>query len=95
MAIISKQDLINIASESANVTKKDAQAVTDALLDGLVAAIKRGDEVRITGVLSASVIERKARNGRNPRTGESLVIPASKAVKIKAGSVLKEAAAES
>ena len=65
--------------------------VTDAVFAAITAALKSGDDVRITGFGSFSVTDRPARDGRNPRTGETLTIAASKVVKFTVGKALKDA----
>ena len=58
------------------------------------AALAKGEKVQLPGLFTAEAVERPARNGRNPRTGESMTIPAHKAVKISASSTLKKAVAD-
>ncbi|KEY36783.1 DNA-binding protein HU, partial [Cutibacterium acnes] len=58
------------------------------------AALAKGEKVQLPGLFTAETVERPARNGRNPRTGESMTIPAHKAVKISASSTLKKAVAD-
>ena len=65
--------------------------VTDAQVDGITTALKKGDEVRLVGFGTFSVAKRKASTGRNPRTGEPMKIKASSAPKFKAGKGLKDA----
>lgn len=89
---MTKQDLVNAAASAAGVTKKDAQAVLDAVLDAITASLKKGDSVTITGFGTFRVSQRAARNGVNPRNpGEKIKIPAMKLPAFKAGKSLKDA----
>ena len=87
---MNKGDLIN---EVANVvsTKKEAQEAVDCVLSSITKALKKGDTVTLVGFGSFKVVERKARKGRNPQTGEEIDIKASKAPKFTPGKSLKEA----
>jgi DNA-binding protein HU-beta len=73
------------------MSKTDVGKVVDATLDGITDALKRNDEVRLVGFGTYSVANRSATEGRNPRTGEPIKIPASKLPKFKAGKQLREA----
>jgi DNA-binding protein HU-beta len=73
------------------MSKTDVGKVVDATLDGITDALKRNDEVRLVGFGTYSVANRSATEGRNPRTGEPIKIPASKLPKFKAGKPLREA----
>ena len=85
-----KSDLI---SEVAKVvgTKKDAQNAVDCVVSFITKALKKGDDVTLTGFGTFKVVKRKARKGRNPYTGEEIKIKATKAPKFTPGKVLKEA----
>ena len=83
--------LIAEVAKNTGLTKTDATKATDALLDAVTAALKKGDEVRLVGFGTFSVASREATTGRNPRTGEEIKIAASKQPKFKAGKVLKDA----
>jgi DNA-binding protein HU-beta len=85
---VNKGDLIEVVAKEANLTKKDAGAVIDAVLDAIRRNTKRG--VSLAGFGSFGVSKRKPRNGRNPRTGEAITIPASKTVRFRAGKEFKE-----
>ena len=87
---MNKGDLIN---EVANVvsTKKEAQEAVDCVLSSNTNAMKTGDTVTLVGFGTFKVVERKARKGRNPQTGEEIDIKASKAPKFTPGKALKEA----
>ncbi len=88
---MNKLDLIAEVAKNTGLTKTDATKATDALLDAVTAALKKGDEVRLVGFGTFSVASREATTGRNPRTGEEIKIAASKQPKFKAGKVLKDA----
>ena len=85
-----KLQLIAAVAEKAQLTKKDAAAAVDAVLDVIADALASGDDVKVTGFGGFEVKERAAREGRNPKTGEKVAIPASKYVSFSAGSTLKE-----
>jgi DNA-binding protein HU-beta len=87
---VNKNDLISQVSERAGITKADAAKAVDATFDVIAHSLKAGDEVRVVGFGTFSVSERAASEGRNPRTGEKIVIPASKQPKFKAGKGLKD-----
>lgn len=86
-----REDLIKIISEEAGINKKQADAALKATLGGITGALKKGDKVTFVGFGSFSVVKRKAREGRNPRTGKKIKIPATKVPKFAAGKALKEA----
>ena len=88
---MNKLDLIAEVAKNTGLTKTDATKATDALLDAVTSALKKGDEVRLVGFGTFSVASREAMTGRNPRTGEEIKIAASKQPKFKAGKVLKDA----
>ncbi len=88
---MNKNELIANVADSAGMTKADATKAVDAALDAIVGTLKSGGEVRILGFGNFSVSHRKAGEGRNPRTGETIKIPASKSPKFKAGKAFKDA----
>jgi len=88
---VNKNDLVAQVSESTGLTKADATKAVDAVFDGITAALKTGDEVRLLGFGTFVVSERAASEGRNPRTGDKIAIPASKQPKFKAGKGLRDA----
>ena len=88
---MNKNELISAVAEKADLTKAQAGDAVDALFDIISDTLKSGDEVRIIGFGNFSVTERAATEGRNPRTGETIQIPASKTPKFKAGKGLKDA----
>lgn len=87
---MNKTELIEVAAETARVSKKDATAVANAVFDTIARSLADGDKVQIVGFGSFEVRERKARQGKNPRTGEIVTIDACKAPTFKAGKALKD-----
>ena len=90
-ALVNKNDLIAHVADAAGLSKADAAKAVDATFDGITAALKSGDEVRLVGFGTFLVSARAASQGRNPRTREQIAIPASKQPKFKAGKGLKDA----
>ena len=80
-----KAELVNAMAEKAGMTKVQAKKALDAIMDTTVETLKKGEKVVLLGFGTFSVVERPARKGRNPRTGEVIKIKASKSVKFKAG----------
>jgi DNA-binding protein HU-beta len=87
---VNKAELIEKIAEEADVPKGEAQKHFEAFEQVVTEALKGGEEVRITGFGKFSIRERKAREGRNPQTGEKMKIPASKVPTFSAGNALKE-----
>ncbi len=88
---MNKSDLVAAVSEDAGISKTDAAAVVDGVFDAITGALKSGDTVQLVGFGSFGVSDRTAREGRNPSTGETIQIAASKQPKFKAGKALKDA----
>lgn len=88
---MNKNDLVAHVAETAEISKADAGKAVDAVFDGIIDALKKGDDVRLVGFGTFAVAERAASEGRNPRTGEKISIAASKQPKFKAGKALKDA----
>tara|TARA_B100000686_G_C16163336_1_gene652638 strand:- start:186 stop:461 length:276 start_codon:yes stop_codon:yes gene_type:complete len=88
---VNKNDLMAAVSTSAGLSKADSTRCVETIVDTITNALKRGEEVRIVGFGTFSVSHRKATTGRNPRTGESIQIPASKRPKFSVGKALKDA----
>ena len=86
-----KTDLVSAVAKKAGVTKKDAGAVLDALIEEIIGAVKKGDRVQLVGFGTFELRERAARTGLNPQTKEQIEIPASKAPAFKAGKAFKDA----
>ncbi|MCI8812042.1 MAG: HU family DNA-binding protein [Oscillibacter sp.] len=87
---MNKAELINAVAASADVSKKDTEAVITAMLDTITDALKEGDKVQLVGFGSFEVKKRAARIGRNPRTKEEIEIPATVLPVFKAGKLLKD-----
>lgn len=85
-----KADCVAHLSEAVDISKRQAGDAFDALIDFITDSLAKGDRVQIAGFGTFSVVHRAAREGRNPRTGETIPIPASKGVKFKAGTALKD-----
>ena len=90
---MSKGDLIESVAKSAALSKVKATVAVNAVLDSITKSLKKGKSVSLVGFGSFSVVKRKARNGRNPQTGKTIKIKATKAPKFKAGKGLKDAVA--
>ena len=88
---MNKNDLIASVSDSAGLSKADAGKAVDAVFDSITGSLKSGTEVRLVGFGTFSVSRRAASQGRNPRAGEPIQIPASNQPKFKAGKGLKDA----
>ena len=84
-------ELTSAVAEKSGMTKADATKAVRSVLDCVQAALKSGDKVTITGFGSFEVVQRAAREGRNPQTGKTIKIAASKAVRFKPGKGLKDA----
>ena len=88
---MNKSDLIDAIADSAGLSKADAGRALDGFVDSITGALKAGDSVSLVGFGTFSVRDRAARTGRNPRTGETINIAASKNPAFKAGKALKDA----
>ncbi len=88
---MNKNDLVAAVAASAGLSKADAAKAVDGVFDSITKALKGGSEVRLVGFGTFSVSKRAATTGRNPRTGATIQIPASKQPKFKAGKGLKAA----
>ncbi|MGE5241620.1 MAG: HU family DNA-binding protein [Bacteroidota bacterium] len=88
---MNKTDLIDRVAESTELNKTAASRAVEAILDIITGSLRQGDSVTLSGFGTFSVSNRSQRTGRNPRTGESITIPASKAPKFKSGKGLKDA----
>ncbi len=88
---INRTELVNLMAEQAGLTKADADSALSAFQNILIDSLGKGETVRVTGLMSIERVERAARTGRNPRTGEEIQIPAGYGVKLTAGSTLKKA----
>ena len=87
---MNKTELVVAIAEQAELTKKDAEKALKAFVDVVTDELKKGEKVQLVGFGTFEVAERAAREGRNPQTGETMKIEASKAPKFKAGKALKD-----
>ena len=87
---MNKVDLVSAVAKQAELSKKDAGLAVEAVFDAISEALEKGDKVQLVGFGTFDVSERAAREGRNPRTGETMKIAASKAPRFKAGKALKD-----
>ncbi len=87
---MNKNDLVATVANSADLSKAAAAKAVDSVFDAITASLTSGTEVRLVGFGTFSVARRKASEGRNPRTGEKIQIPASNQPKFKAGKALKD-----
>ncbi|QQG45954.1 MAG: HU family DNA-binding protein [Candidatus Niyogibacteria bacterium] len=88
---MNKTGLVDVVYEKMGGTKKSAEDMVDLIFATIAGELKNGGEVTIAGFGSFIVKERKAREARNPRTGETVHVPATKAPKFRPGKALKEA----
>lgn len=88
---MSKTDLVAFIAEETGLTKVDSAHALEAVMAGVTKGLKKEGKVTLTGFATFNAKHKEAKMGRNPRTGESVKIPARMAVTIKAGSKLKEA----
>ena len=83
-------ELVNYVAESAGLTKADAKRAVDAMMEGIKKELKKEGKVTLTGFATFTTRKKAASTARNPRTGETVKVPARTVVTIKAGSKLKE-----
>ncbi len=88
---MNKNDLVAAVATGTGLSKADATKAVDEVFDQITVALKKGDDVRLVGFGTFAVTKRAASQGRNPRTGEKIEIPASKRPKFSAGKGLKDA----
>lgn len=88
---MNKNEFIDEVARKADMSKAQAGRAVDAVFDAITEALKGGDDVRLVGFGTFSVARREAREGRNPRTGETIQIAASNQPKFSAGKGLKDA----
>ena len=91
---MNKTDLVNAVAEKAGLSKKDSEKAINAVVDSIIDALKAGDKVQLIGFGSFEVKSRAERTGRNPRTKETIKIPAAKLPQFKAGKAFKDAISE-
>ncbi len=87
---MTKAELIDSIAAKADLQKATAERIVNSIFDDIVGALKSGDKVNISGFGTFQVSDRKARVGRNPKTGEAIQIAASRTAKFKAGKGLKD-----
>lgn len=87
---MNKTELVAAIAEQTELSKKDAEKALKAFTDIVADELKKGEKVQLVGFGTFEVSERAAREGRNPQTGKTMSIPASKAPKFKAGKALKD-----
>jgi len=85
-----KADLIDAVAKGGEITKTQAEKSLSALADAIGAALAKGERVRLQGVGTFSCVQRKAKPGRNPRTGKEITIPSRRAVKFSPAGVVRE-----
>jgi DNA-binding protein HU-beta len=88
---MTKADLIEKMAKDAGISKAAAGEALDSFMDGIKKSLKKGDKVTLVGFGTFAVSKRKARKGRNPRTGETIMIKAAKVPRFSAGQALKDA----
>lgn len=88
---MNKSELVEAVASATNSSKSQAQAAVDAVIDAITDAPKKGEKVSLTGFGTFEVRNRAARTARNPQTGETIQVKASKAPAFKAGKALKDA----
>lgn len=88
---MNKSELIDSIADAADISRASAARVLDAAIDGITAALRKGDPVSLVGFGTFSVKHRPSRTGRNPRTNEEIAIPATNVPGFKAGKALRDA----
>ena len=88
---MNKTELVAAVADKAGLSKKDAEAAVNAFTDTVTKELKKGEKVQLVGFGTFEVSKRSARTGRNPQTGATMKIAASKAPKFKAGKAFKDA----
>ena len=88
---MNKTELVAAVADKAELSKKDAEKAIKALVDTITAELVKGEKVQVVGFGTFEVNERAEREGRNPKSGETVTIAASKSPKFKAGKALKDA----
>jgi DNA-binding protein HU-beta len=88
---MTKGELIASIGKEAKISKASAEKIVNAFASTVMKALKKGDKLALTGFGTFSVAKRRARAGRNPKTGKEIKIPARRVAKFKAGNLLKSA----
>jgi DNA-binding protein HU-beta len=92
---MNKSELVDAISQKTNVSKKEADAILTAMIEEIVAAVASGSKVTFIGFGSFEPRERQAREGRNPKTGETMTIPATRVPGFSVGKSFKDKVAPS
>ena len=87
---MNKTELVAAMAEKTELSKKDAEKALKAFTDVVAEELTKGEKIQLVGFGTFEVVDRPAREGRNPKTGETMKIAASKAPKFKAGKALKD-----
>lgn len=87
---MTKAELVERVAEKINLTKKQTETIVNLLLDSITEALRRGDKVELRGFGSFRIRQRRPREGRNPKTGATVSIPAKRVPFFKAGKELRE-----
>ncbi len=90
---MNKSELVDKIAEKANVTKKEADAILTATIDSIMEAVSNGEKITLVGFGTFEARQRQEREGRNPKTGEAMVIPASTVPAFSAGKLFKDSVA--
>ena len=88
---MNKGELVDAVAKDAGISKSEAQAAVDSVVDNVTAALKQGSKVTLVGFGTFATSDRSAREGRNPQTGKPIKIPAKKVAKFAPGKALKDA----
>jgi DNA-binding protein HU-beta len=88
---VNKSDLIEAIAQAADISKAAAERALDGTVEAITTSLQKGDMVTLVGFGTFHVGDRKARSGRNPRTGDTIEIKASRVPKFRAGKALKDA----
>ena len=88
---MTKAELVSKMAKDAKISKASSEKALNSFTNSVTAALKRGGKITLTGFGTFSVVQRKARKGRNPQTGRDIKIPATKVAKFKAGKNLRQA----
>ena len=87
---MNRTELVAAMAEKSQLSKKDAESALKAFIDVVSEEMQKGEKIQLVGFGTFEVSERAAREGRNPQTGETMTIAASKSPKLKAGKALKD-----
>lgn len=87
---MTKADLVERVAKEADMTKKDAEQLVEIIFDSIITSLNKGEKIELRGFGSFRVRQRNARKGRNPKTGDSVNIPAKRVAYFKPGKELKE-----